>query len=272
MRRSSLATLTGLEPATSAVTGRRANQLRHRALLFAVLFARERTLVDAMEITQIGRPRPRSLQVRVLFSGCSRPVCRARCPRPRTARRLQSARFHLAPSREDPLSAFAPVRWGETPSICPPAPHTRPVALPLGRLTHRVCSDRRHLRAWFGPFRTRKSIAGANAGAGAGADADVSERARPTHKPESPHPAKPYRDAVSLTSPWPARPHRPAGRPNSEMQKIPATTTVVTGTSRSRTPYGIRTRAAGVKGRCPRPLNEGGAATSGVTGPQRDSV
>jgi integrase len=28
-----MATLTGLEPATSAVTGRRANQLRHRALL-----------------------------------------------------------------------------------------------------------------------------------------------------------------------------------------------------------------------------------------------
>ncbi|CDZ90917.1 hypothetical protein RHRU231_770038 [Rhodococcus ruber] len=28
------ATLTGLEPATSAVTGRRANQLRHRAMLF----------------------------------------------------------------------------------------------------------------------------------------------------------------------------------------------------------------------------------------------
>src|SRR5689334_4179568 len=32
--RQTLATLTGLEPATSAVTGRRANQLRHRALLF----------------------------------------------------------------------------------------------------------------------------------------------------------------------------------------------------------------------------------------------
>ena len=29
-----VATLTGLEPATSAVTGRRANQLRHRALLY----------------------------------------------------------------------------------------------------------------------------------------------------------------------------------------------------------------------------------------------
>ena len=29
-----MATLTGLEPATSAVTGRRANQLRHRALIF----------------------------------------------------------------------------------------------------------------------------------------------------------------------------------------------------------------------------------------------
>ena len=32
-----MATLTGLEPATSAVTGRRANQLRHRALLFLLL-------------------------------------------------------------------------------------------------------------------------------------------------------------------------------------------------------------------------------------------
>jgi hypothetical protein len=31
------ATLTGLEPATSAVTGRRANQLRYRALLFMFL-------------------------------------------------------------------------------------------------------------------------------------------------------------------------------------------------------------------------------------------
>ena len=32
-----LATLTGLEPATSAVTGRRANQLRHRASLVLLL-------------------------------------------------------------------------------------------------------------------------------------------------------------------------------------------------------------------------------------------
>ena len=31
--RGAMATLTGLEPATSAVTGRRANQLRHRALV-----------------------------------------------------------------------------------------------------------------------------------------------------------------------------------------------------------------------------------------------
>ena len=35
-----LATLTGLEPATSAVTGRRANQLRHRALLYCSLLRR----------------------------------------------------------------------------------------------------------------------------------------------------------------------------------------------------------------------------------------
>ena len=32
-----MATLTGLEPATSAVTGRRANQLRHRALFYYLL-------------------------------------------------------------------------------------------------------------------------------------------------------------------------------------------------------------------------------------------
>ena len=32
-----LATLTGLEPATFAVTGRRANQLRHRAMLYYML-------------------------------------------------------------------------------------------------------------------------------------------------------------------------------------------------------------------------------------------
>lgn len=32
-----MATLTGLEPATSAVTGRRANQLRYRALLVVLI-------------------------------------------------------------------------------------------------------------------------------------------------------------------------------------------------------------------------------------------
>ena len=33
-----LATPTGLEPATSAVTGRRANQLRHRAMFYSITF------------------------------------------------------------------------------------------------------------------------------------------------------------------------------------------------------------------------------------------
>ena len=37
-----MATLTGLEPATSAVTGRRANQLRHRALLSYVYCSHRR--------------------------------------------------------------------------------------------------------------------------------------------------------------------------------------------------------------------------------------
>ena len=36
-RASHLATLTGLEPATSAVTGRRANQLRHRAMVYSIV-------------------------------------------------------------------------------------------------------------------------------------------------------------------------------------------------------------------------------------------
>ena len=43
----------------------------------------------------------------------------------------------------------------------------------------------------------------------------------------------------------------------AEMQKVPATNSGDRDLD-SRTPYGIRTRAAGVKGRCPRPLNEGG--------------
>lgn len=38
--RKRLATLTGLEPATSAVTGRRANQLRHRAMFCCAHFLR----------------------------------------------------------------------------------------------------------------------------------------------------------------------------------------------------------------------------------------
>ena len=42
-----MATLTGLEPATSAVTGRRANQLRHRALLCATYFRRSYPLRDS---------------------------------------------------------------------------------------------------------------------------------------------------------------------------------------------------------------------------------
>ena len=42
-----VATLTGLEPATSAVTGRRANQLRHRALLLRRVAASQYPLRDS---------------------------------------------------------------------------------------------------------------------------------------------------------------------------------------------------------------------------------
>lgn len=43
------ATLTGLEPATSAVTGRRANQLRHKAL-----YSRERDCRSTSDRTPYG--------------------------------------------------------------------------------------------------------------------------------------------------------------------------------------------------------------------------
>ena len=42
-----MATLTGLEPATSAVTGRRANQLRHRALFICCAVQHEEKLYQA---------------------------------------------------------------------------------------------------------------------------------------------------------------------------------------------------------------------------------
>jgi integrase len=45
-----VATLTGLEPATSAVTGRHANQLRYRALLMELL-------VNRVLVTDTGRSR-----------------------------------------------------------------------------------------------------------------------------------------------------------------------------------------------------------------------
>jgi hypothetical protein len=45
-----MATLTGLEPATSAVTGRRANQLRHRAL-FVLLAPRCRVAASRVPPT-----------------------------------------------------------------------------------------------------------------------------------------------------------------------------------------------------------------------------
>ena len=61
----SYATPTGLEPATSAVTGRRANQLRHGAL-----WPRVRTLQGAREtIAQLGKSAETSRLVRVSMEG-----------------------------------------------------------------------------------------------------------------------------------------------------------------------------------------------------------
>ena len=104
MRRSSLATLTGLEPATSAVTGRRANQLRHRASHFTVLFARERTLVDAMQITQISHH-----QIDRALLSCG--FCAAAAPRTGPARpRFQPAGRSSATRPSAPASTNLPPR------------------------------------------------------------------------------------------------------------------------------------------------------------------
>jgi integrase len=56
-----LATLTGLEPATSAVTGRHANQLRYRASYYFILFncGRDPNGIRTRVIAVKGRrPRP----------------------------------------------------------------------------------------------------------------------------------------------------------------------------------------------------------------------
>ena len=56
-----LATLTGLEPATSAVTGRRANQLRHRALLLLRVTASRTPYGIRTRATALKGRRPRPL-------------------------------------------------------------------------------------------------------------------------------------------------------------------------------------------------------------------
>jgi hypothetical protein len=57
----STATLTGLEPATSAVTGRRANQLRHRALLLLRVTASRTPYGIRTRATALKGRRPRPL-------------------------------------------------------------------------------------------------------------------------------------------------------------------------------------------------------------------
>ena len=53
-----LATLTGLEPATSAVTGRRANQLRYRAKLWNFVFRDPNGIRTRVNAVKGRRPRP----------------------------------------------------------------------------------------------------------------------------------------------------------------------------------------------------------------------
>ena len=53
-----LATLTGLEPATSAVTGRRANQLRYRAKLCVLVFRDPNGIRTRVNAVKGRRPRP----------------------------------------------------------------------------------------------------------------------------------------------------------------------------------------------------------------------
>lgn len=73
------ATLTGLEPATSAVTGRRANQLRYRALHAAVPNRHEeklyQSLSDSATLKSVEVSTPNGIRTRAA-------AVKGRCPRP----------------------------------------------------------------------------------------------------------------------------------------------------------------------------------------------
>ena len=71
---SHLATRTGLEPATSAVTGRRANQLRYRALKIENISGSYVTLKPLHRINSALRA-PNGIRTRVT-------AVKGRCPRP----------------------------------------------------------------------------------------------------------------------------------------------------------------------------------------------
>ena len=71
---SSFATRTGLEPATSAVTGRRANQLRYRALKIENISGSYVTLKPLYRMNSALRA-PNGIRTRVT-------AVKGRCPRP----------------------------------------------------------------------------------------------------------------------------------------------------------------------------------------------
>ncbi len=72
------ATRTGLEPATSAVTGRRANQLRYRALKISITYLSHKWLLchlQSLYFFELVERAPNGIRTRVT-------AVKGRCPRP----------------------------------------------------------------------------------------------------------------------------------------------------------------------------------------------
>ena len=96
---SNSATLTGLEPATSAVTGRRANQLRHRAIFSCLMPAPARFTLSLARVDTLHRP-VTLLQIACVGKVMPRFEARVRghhLPTRETSARLCSTTMSVAP-------------------------------------------------------------------------------------------------------------------------------------------------------------------------------
>src|SRR5690606_27074356 len=107
------ATLTGLEPATSAVTGRRANQLRYRAMVYSIMMVASD---------------PNGIRTRAA-------AVKGRCPRPLNDG-AEARHFFLACYRDIRLRTSSPLRKSGAQSWNPWRVALRADGLPSERALH----------------------------------------------------------------------------------------------------------------------------------------